>query len=897
MAGRGPPQQVRRDDLNKILHDRRVKSEGSNVVAGAGAHTAPVPIRRSLPKSLVPSGPPGGAQREVPQRASIGSSSPSTTSLAAEFPVRQSAQQPMPRPQQSSMQAQQPHMQQVSQMTRPQQQQQHQLHQQHPQQHQHQQQQPLSLMSSLRVVPPRLQGQGSNLNIQISGSSSPAAKIGPQSPLSSRLSSHPQAGSPQGGRSGSAVDLSFSRQSSKVDILSGEDRPSLSDKVPVPQVALSTMRPHNMRHTIGGPIFSSYGKQERNGEVAPNSARAGRISCGRLYEELAAREREVTACRQELQSLQNSVTRLSEENRGLQREAVMLRAGSHREATLVEKKQRLEPIEETLAQLISKNDAYHRKLEELRTIHENQRLQMQDMQEDRDRLMKENEGLQRLLQQKEDGDRLRESEAQEEVQELRRRHSGTADKFTSLQEEVLGMSNKVEDLMGEKACLVQQVDSLTSQLELERKEVQVQKSKSNRLQQQLDTERKRLSDERRLSEERSRYWAAESAGAGAGTGEAATLQLSPAAASCSESRLRAVMTDQSASAERLKQAIGAVEATLGEAKRELAGKQRRERGAAYEQLHAALEAGKESDLEQALDFARRAEVNAEDIAAGEAKLLQLQSQTPEEKAAKARQELLAQQRKAAFQYVKKDAVNDLQNLMESFDEDVRWQDWRDYSGRTLWRFAIDMHSRDVQTYLRQLLGMDDQRKSTEPSRPAATANATQACPSLAEKSVEEESGSEATLAPVEEEAPGAAEEAPEELSQEQIAELKVKAFRLVVKDDMAGLSDVLNRLPIDLWPKWENKAGKDLITLSQERGSSGAYSVLAKKLGLVQERKRDSFQEREAVWVYHPGEVQPLRATVLEDTGEELEDVLIEYWDGSAPACRVEKCMVRKQWS
>jgi len=61
--------------------------------------------------------------------------------------------------------------------------------------------------------------------------------------------------------------------------------------------------------------------------------------------------------------------------------------------------------------------------------------------------------------------------------------------------------------------------------------------------------------------------------------------------------------------------------------------------------------------------------------------------------------------------------------------------------------------------------------------------------------------------------------------------------------------------------------------------------------------KQEAFEERESVWIYPVGEVQPLRATVLEDTPEEAEDVLIEYWDGDQPPSRIEKCMVRKMWS
>jgi len=159
---------------------------------------------------------------------------------------------------------------------------------------------------------------------------------------------------------------------------------------------------------------------------------------------------------------------------------------------------------------------------------------------------------------------------------------------------------------------------------------------------------------------------------------------------------------------------------------------------------------------------------------------------------------------------------------------------------------------------------------------------------------EEDSGSEATIPPPELQAEIADLPPP---ADSEVAELKVKAFRYVVSDKMAELDAVLSRLPLELWSNWENKAGKDLITLSEERGSSGAYSVLAKKLGLVQDRKKESFEERESVWIFRPGEVQPLRATVLEDTPEEVDDVLVEYWDGDDPPSRVEKCMVRKLWS
>ena len=124
--------------------------------------------------------------------------------------------------------------------------------------------------------------------------------------------------------------------------------------------------------------------------------------------------------------------------------------------------------------------------------------------------------------------------------------------------------------------------------------------------------------------------------------------------------------------------------------------------------------------------------------------------------------------------------------------------------------------------------------------------------------------------------------------------LKQAAFRAVVKDDVQSLTSVLEGLPTAVWGAWRNRAGKDLLELSQERGSANAYSALAKGLGLVTELPRDFFEERETVWVYIPGDVQPRRATVMEDTPAEADTVLVEYWDGDEPATHLDRCMLRK---
>lgn len=124
--------------------------------------------------------------------------------------------------------------------------------------------------------------------------------------------------------------------------------------------------------------------------------------------------------------------------------------------------------------------------------------------------------------------------------------------------------------------------------------------------------------------------------------------------------------------------------------------------------------------------------------------------------------------------------------------------------------------------------------------------------------------------------------------------LKQTAFQAVVKDDVEKLTPVLEALPAAVWSAWRNRAGTDLLGLAQERGSPTAYSALVKALGLVAELPRDTFEERETVWVYRPGETQPRRATVMEHTPVEADAVLCEYWDGDEPASYLDRGMLRK---
>jgi len=127
-----------------------------------------------------------------------------------------------------------------------------------------------------------------------------------------------------------------------------------------------------------------------------------------------------------------------------------------------------------------------------------------------------------------------------------------------------------------------------------------------------------------------------------------------------------------------------------------------------------------------------------------------------------------------------------------------------------------------------------------------------------------------------------------------MAALQFPAFRAVVRDDTEKLGEIIQKVPQHVWSCWHNKAGKDLLALAQERGSSGSQSMVAKALGLVQERKRESFEERETVWVLFPGEVQARHATVLEDVPETAEDVLLELWDCDDPPTRVNRGIVLK---
>ncbi|CAJ1406857.1 unnamed protein product [Effrenium voratum] len=130
---------------------------------------------------------------------------------------------------------------------------------------------------------------------------------------------------------------------------------------------------------------------------------------------------------------------------------------------------------------------------------------------------------------------------------------------------------------------------------------------------------------------------------------------------------------------------------------------------------------------------------------------------------------------------------------------------------------------------------------------------------------------------------------------QQAEALRLKAFRMVVKDCVEELTEVLDAVPERMWTKWQNKANKDLLTLAEERGSSSTYAFLSKRLGIAKERENHAFMVSQAVWVFLPGEVVPNQATVWEDSPAEQSTVKVQMWDDDSETFReFDKCMVHR---
>lgn len=422
-------------------------------------------------------------------------------------------------------------------------------------------------------------------------------------------------------------------------------------------------------------------------------------------------------------------------------------------------------------------------------------------------------------------------------------------------------------------------------------------------------------------------------------GEPAPTEATPEAPQSpsvgSEGRLRAALTGRSVSTEELREAIASVDALMAEAKRELGARELRERRAAYEQLHAATEGDQEHPLVEAIALACRHSVDAEDIAKAEEKLKELRSLTEEQRSAQAAQKLLAEAKRKSFQLVKRGEARALRELLESSEASgsPSWKSWKDHSGRTLLAYAKEVRSAEVKECLERLLapplplekpkqarppvgepcppepqsprmapkqppglppstpGRQSRRYPTVPS--AALEEATMPQPASAVPSTPTTAPLAASpLSPCAAAAALAASPHPEE-DLEQVA-LRATAFRAVVKDDTAALGEVLERLPCAVWSVWHNKAGRDLITLAQERRAQGCYVMLARATGILQERKREAFEESETVWILTPGEVQPRHATVVEDTSSDADEVLVEFWDSDGPPVSVSHSVVLK---
>jgi len=396
-------------------------------------------------------------------------------------------------------------------------------------------------------------------------------------------------------------------------------------------------------------------------------------------------------------------------------------------------------------------------------------------------------------------------------------------------------------------------------------------------------------------------------------------QLRRATSSC-ESHLRHVLCDNSSSMDDLKQAINASEALLNEAKREHANKKFRAKRAALEGLEVAVEKEEDETLFAAIVVAQQADVDAVDLEKAEEKLKTLREMTQEQRAANTARELLQKQKKIAFTLVKKDDVMNFKELINEVGEGVSWRDWKDPLGRTVWRCAKDVRALRMQEFLKQLGVGDVQIKAkvqrlmskqilqqTEPQQ--------QQCQQQEQgQQQQQEDMNQTQCFPVDEHTEVVQHRASLDLSEcrvdssmdsncssrcptgDSIAIVKSKAFRATAQDDFGTLNEIIGSVSVDIWSKWENRAGKTLLTLSEERRSATVHSQIAKALGILKQSKRETFEERESVWVYVKGDVQPKRATVLANTLEAAEMIPIEYWEGNQPATCVNRCSVRKMF-
>ena len=236
--------------------------------------------------------------------------------------------------------------------------------------------------------------------------------------------------------------------------------------------------------------------------------------------------------------------------------------------------------------------------------------------------------------------------------------------------------------------------------------------------------------------------------------------------------------------------------------------------AAFEALFNAIDSSDVDRLTAALVEGRRVELDEDDLDKAQVKLEELHSLTDEQRAAKSKRELKSKLKEQAFVLVKRNEAGQLEELLEGVDASLNWPDWKDHSGKTLWAVAQERRAEDVKSVIASLLGMpmptpetrvDDSRSARERAVIAEYSS-----PAIVPEATSEQ------IAP---------KKAPT-ISEDEMERLKTSAFRAVAQDKPDALKSMLEQVPSDLWSEWRNKAGKDLLSLAQERGSSEAYSCL-----------------------------------------------------------------------
>jgi len=336
----------------------------------------------------------------------------------------------------------------------------------------------------------------------------------------------------------------------------------------------------------------------------------------------------------------------------------------------------------------------------------------------------------------------------------------------------------------------------------------------------------------------------------------------------------------------------------------------RAKRAALEGLQAAVEKGEEETLSAAIAAAQQADVDAVDLEKPEEKLKALRAMRQQQHAAKAAHDLLQKQKKTAFAPVKKDDVMKFKELIDGVGKGVSW----------FWCCTKDLQALRMEEFAEQLR-VGDEQPEAKAQRPTSKQILQQIEPQQQQqeqrRQQQQEDMNQAQSIPVDENTEdarvveqsasldygeclahaGMDSNCSTPCSAEDSLAIKSKAFRAAAQDDCGTLNEIIDSVSVDVWSRWENRAGKTLLTLSQERRSANVHSQLIKALGIVKPMKRETFEEREAVWVYRQGDVQPKHATVLADTSEDVEMIPIEYWEGNGPATRVDRCWIRKTLS